>query len=149
MNIGSYKQIIYTYVSVCVHVHTCIYIHMHTNGIYTSDYPLQQISYQLLDYIYPKSRHVDKLLGNYSVLSLLSPLALPNQCSSFPDTSFGSQYGCLGLFSSFLLSSQLLKVTRVLPYIPIKITNYTCFICKKSKQIVLPIVRACSLVHVW
>lgn len=114
----------------CTHV----YIHMHTNGTYTSDYPLHQISYWLLDCIYPKSRHMDKLLGNYSVPSLLPSPALPNWCSSFPDMSFGSQCVCLGLFTSFLLSSQLLKVTRVLPYIPTKITNHTCFICKKSKQ---------------
>lgn len=123
----------------------CTCMHTYVNSTDTNDYPLQQICYQLLDRFYLKSRPIDRL-GNNCISTLFPKRVYFGFCMC----SF-AQCVWLGLFSLFLVSSLMLNGMRVLLYIQTKVTNCTYFICKTCKQnlIVLPIVRASSLIHVW
>lgn len=117
-------------VTACNEIHFYIYIicvcacacmHIYVNGTDMNDYPLQQICYQRLDRICPKSRPVDRL-GNNSISALFPTPTLPKLVGffSFQMCPF-PQYVWLGLFSPFLLYLQMLKGIRVLSYIQTKI----------------------------
>jgi len=86
----------------------CSCVHTYVNGTDMNDYPLQQIWYQLLDLIYPKSRSVDRP-GNNSVSAFFPTPTLPKLVVfSFPDVCLSTVCvaGDFLTFSSFLTDDE-------------------------------------------